>query len=198
MIATLRGIVAAAGADWMVVETGGVGFHVWVPRTVREALGTPGAEVRLWTYLHVREDALVLYGFEAAQQRQFFETLLSVTGVGPRMALGLLSAAPLEQIVLAIANENHAVLAQVPGIGKKTAARLVLELKGKLDIAGLPLPVADTSPAAVSVNGELQQVLISLGYTPLEAQSAIGALPADAPPELEERLRLALRYFGGA
>ncbi len=197
MIATLRGIVAAAGVDWIIVETGGVGFHVWVPRPVREALGIPGAEVRLWTYLHVREDALVLYGFEAAEQRQFFETLLSVTGVGPRMALGLLSAAPLEQIVLALANENTAVLAQVPGIGKKTAARLVLELKGKLDLSGLPVAISEASPAAVSVNGELQQVLVSLGYTPLEAQSAIGALPADAPPELEERLRLALRYFGG-
>jgi Holliday junction DNA helicase RuvA len=198
MIATLRGIVAAAGADWMVVETGGVGFHVWVPRPVRETLGTPGAEVHLWTYLHVREDALVLYGFEAAEQRQFFETLLGVTGVGPRMALGLLSAVPVEQLMLAIANENTAVLAQVPGIGKKTAARLVLELKGKLDFAGLPVPIADGSPAAASVNSELQQVLVSLGYTPLEAQSAIGALPPDAPPELEERLRLALRYFGGA
>jgi len=197
MIATLRGNVSATGADWLIVETGGVGYHVWVPRPVREALGTPGTEVRLWTYLHVREDALVLYGFEAFEQRQFFETLLGVTGVGPRMALGLLSAAPLEQIVLAIANENHAVLAQVPGIGKKTAARLVLELKGKLDLAGMPLPVADAAPRTASVNSELQQVLVSLGYTPLEAQSAIGSLPADAPPELEERLRLALRYFGG-
>ena len=73
----------------------------------------------------------------------------------------------------------------------------MLELKGKLDLSGLPVAISEASPAAVSVNGELQQVLVSLGYTPLEAQSAIGALPADAPPELEERLRLALRYFGG-
>lgn len=197
MIATLRGIVVAAGTDWLVVETGGVGVQVWVPRPVRDALGTPGAEARLWTYLHVRADALVLYGFAVPEQRQFFETLIGVAGVGPRMALGLLSAAPLEQLVLAIAQENTAVLAQVPGIGKKMAARLVLELQGKLDLAGLPAPVAGAAPGAVAVKGELHEVLVSLGYTALEAQAAIGALPADAPPELEEQLRLALRYFGG-
>ena len=198
MIATLRGTLVWAGPDQAIVETGGVGFQFFAPRPVLQAMGAIGSDVRVWTYLHVREDALVLYGFDSMEQRAFFETLISVTGVGPRMALGLLSAAPIEQIHLAIANENTALLAQVPGIGKKTAARLVLELKGKLDLSKMALPAATATPATTAINTELQEILTSLGYSALEAQSAVSAIPADAPPELEERLRLALRYFGGA
>lgn len=200
MIASLRGNLLAAGIDYAIVETGGVGFQVYAPRPVLQSLGAAGGEVLLYTYLHVREDALVLYGFESLEQRAFFETLIGVTGVGPRMALGLLSAAPIDQLHLAIANENTAVLAQVPGIGKKTAARLVLELKGKLDLSklGLSAPSAAPGSGVAALNAELQEVLTSLGYSALEAQSAVAALPADAPHELEERLRLALRYFGGA
>ncbi len=197
MIASLRGNLLLASTDYAIVETSGVGFQVFAPRPVLQALGAVGSEVRLYTYLHVREDALVLYGFSSLDQRSFFETLLSVTGVGPRMALSLLSAAPVDQIHLAIATENTALLAQVPGIGKKTAARLVLELKGKLDLSKMMPAGTTTTPAASSLNAELQEILTSLGYSALEAQSAVASLPADAPPELEERLRLALRYFGG-
>lgn len=199
MIASLRGNVVFVGTDYAIIETGGVGFQVFAPRPVLQALGGMGNEARLFTYLHVREDALVLYGFESMDQRLFFETLIGVTGVGPRMALGLLSAAPIDQIHLAIANENTAVLAQVPGIGKKTAARLILELKGKLDLSKLgPTTAVSTTPAASALNVELQEILTSLGYSALEAQSAVSSIPADAPADLEDRLRLALRYFGGA
>lgn len=199
MIASLRGTVLLTGPDYVVVETGGVGFHVFAPRPVIQSLGPIGSEAMLYTHLHVREDALVLYGFSTPDQRVFFETLIGVTGVGPRMAMGLISAAPVEQIHLAIANENTALLAQVPGIGKKTAARIVLELKGKLDLGKLNIPAAaGAAPGVAAVNSELQEVLTSLGYSALEAQSAVASLPADAPGDLEERLRLALRYFGGA
>ncbi len=197
MIASLRGNLLLAGTDYAIVETGGVGYHVFAPRPVLQGMGAVGSEVLLYTYLHVREDALVLYGFSSMEQRVFFETLLSVTGVGPRMALGLLSAAPIDQIHLAIATENTALLAQVPGIGKKTAARLVLELKGKLDLNKVMPTGTTTAPAVSHLNTELQDVLTSLGYSALEAQSAVSSLPADAPQDLEERLRLALRYFGG-
>ena len=201
MIASLRGNLLAAGTDYAIIETGGVGFHIFAPRPVLQEMGAIGSSVQVYTYLHVREDALILYGFSSLEQRAFFETLIGVTGVGPRMALGLLSAAPIDQLHIAIANENTTLLSQVPGIGKKTAARLVLELKGKLDLGKLGLSTpsgpAGGSPAA-SLNAELQEILTSLGYSALEAQSAVSALPADAPPELEERLRLALRYFGGA
>ena len=198
MIASLRGNLLMSGTDYAVVETNGVGFQVFAPRPVLQALGAVGTEVHLYTYLHVREDALVLYGFASMDQRIFFETLLGVSGIGPRMALGLLSAAPVDQIHLAIATENTALLAQVPGIGKKTAARLVLELKGKLDLSKVMPAGTTTTPATSSLNAELQEILTSLGYSVLEAQSAVSSLPPDAPPEIEERLRLALRYFGGA
>jgi Holliday junction DNA helicase RuvA len=198
MIASLRGNLLATGSDYAIIDTGGVGYQVFVPRPVLEGLGHAGTTVQVYTYLHVREDALVLYGFASLEQRAFFETLIGVTGIGPRMALGLLSAAPLDQIQIAIASENTALLSQVPGIGKKTAARLVLELKGKLDLSKLPTTVAAAAaPAASALNAELQEVLTSLGYSALEAQSAVSSIPADAPPDLEERLRLALRYFGG-
>jgi Holliday junction DNA helicase RuvA len=198
MIASLRGNLLATGSDYAIIDTGGVGYQVFVPRPVLEGLSHAGTTVQVYTYLHVREDALVLYGFASMEQRAFFETLIGVTGIGPRMALGLLSAAPLDQIQIAIASENTALLSQVPGIGKKTAARLVLELKGKLDLSRLPTTVAAAAaPATSAVNAELQEVLTSLGYSALEAQSAVSSIPADAPPDLEERLRLALRYFGG-
>lgn len=200
MIASLRGNLLIAGTDYAIIETGGVGFQVFAPRPVLQAMGATGSTVQVYTYLHVREDALILYGFSSPEQRAFFETLIGVSGVGPRMALGLLSAAPIDQLHLAIASENTTLLSQVPGIGKKTAARLVLELKGKLDLSklGLSVPAGATAgSSAAALNAELQEVLTSLGYSALEAQSAVSSLPADAPPELEERLRLALRYFGG-
>jgi Holliday junction DNA helicase RuvA len=197
MIASIRGILTTTSSDSVVVEAHGVGYLLFVPTPAIQALGAVGGEVLLHTYLHVREDALVLYGFESPEQRAFFETLINVSGVGPRMALGLLSAVALDQLQHAIASENAALLSQVPGVGRKTAARLILELKGKLDLSKLAPAVANAQPANVALNSELLDVLTSLGYSPLEAQSAVAALPADAPAELEERLRLALRSFGG-
>lgn len=197
MIASLRGTVLLTGTDHAIIETNGVGYQVFAPRPVLQTMSSANGEVLVYTYLHVREDALVLYGFSSPEQRAFFETLIGVTGVGPRMALGLLSAAPLDQIHLAIASENTTLLSQVPGIGKKTAARLVLELKGKIDLSKVMPAGTTVTPAASVLNSELQEILTSLGYSALEAQSAVSSLPPDAPNEIEERLRLALRYFGG-
>ncbi len=197
MIASIRGILQSTSTDSVVLEAHGVGYLIFVPTTTLQALGAIGSEVLLHTHLHVREDAMVLYGFESPEQRSFFETLINVSGVGPRMALGLLSAVPLDQLQHAIASENTALLSQVPGVGKKTAARLILELKGKLDLAKVAPVLANITPIGVALNGELIEVLTSLGYSQLEAQSAVASLPADAPADLEERLRLALRSFGG-
>ncbi len=197
MIASLRGILRHIGADHLILETGGVGFLVYAPRPVLANLRPIGDEVFLHTLLIVREDALTLYGFETLEQRALFETLLGVSGVGPRVALSLLSTATPTDVRMAVAQNDTARLARVPGIGKKTAERLVLELKGKLDLKGLPQAPAAGTPALISVNNELADLLVSLGYSSTEASAAIAALPADAPPELEERLRLALRYFGG-
>ena len=197
MIAALRGTLLDIATDYAVIEAGGVGYQVWVPRGVLGQLPPVGQEARLHTFLLVREDALILYGFSNLAERAFFELLLTVTGVGPKVALSMMSAVPLDQLQLAIATENVQVLSQVPGIGKKTAARLVLELKSKMDRGALPAMALPTEQGG-RVNVEVQEVLQSLGYSAVEAQSAVAALPADAPPELEERIRLALRYFGGA
>ena len=195
MIALLRGRIYSCGSDFVIVDTGGVGYHVAVPRSVLDRL-TPGDEVLLHTHLHVREDAMNLYGFVSADQLALFVVLIGVTGVGPKVALNLLSAASPEDLRAAIANEDTVLLARVPGIGKKTAARLVLELKGKLVTAGLIPASPAATPAARALNAELAEILTSLGYSAAEAQSAIASVPGDAPPDLEERLRLALQYFG--
>jgi Holliday junction DNA helicase RuvA len=205
MIASIRGILRATAANHLVIETGGIGFQVYAPRPVLERAGAIGEEISLLTVLIVREDALTLYGFADAVQRNMFETLIGVSGVGPRIALALLSSATPDEIRLAVAHNDGARLARVPGIGKKMAERLLLELKSKLDLKKLPAAAgaesaapAPAAPGVASVNSELADLLVSLGYSSSEAQAAIAALPADAPTELEERLRLALRYFGSA
>lgn len=198
MIASLRGTLIHIGVDHLVVETGGVGFLVYAPRPVLGAAGLVGEPIFLYTVLIVREDALTLYGFAAVEQRQLFESVLSVSGVGPKVALSLLSAGSPEEIRAAIAHGDTARLGRVPGIGKKTADRLVLELKGKVDMRGLPAAAPGTAPVALAVNSELADLLVSLGYSGAEAASAIAALAPDAPADLEERLRLALRYLGSA
>lgn len=198
MIASIRGILRSSGADHVVIETGGVGLLVYAPRPVLANLGPVGEEVFLQTVLIVREDALTLYGFASAEQRALFETLLGITGVGPRVALALLSSATPDEVRMAVAQNDTARFSRVSGIGKKMAERLVLELKGKLDVKNLPTAAAPLPPAAAAANNELIDLLVSLGYSSTEAGAAVAALPADAPPDLEERLRLALRYFGGA
>lgn len=203
MIASLRGILLSTGVDHVVLEVGGVGYLVYAPRPVLGGLGSTGEQVFLHTLLIVREDAMTLYGFATPEQRTLFETVLSVTGVGPRLALALLSFATPDEVRFAVAQGDTGRFARVPGIGKKMAERLVLELKGKLDIKNLPTAPAGggggpLTAAAVSVNNELADLLVSLGYNNAEAWAAIGTLPADAPADLEDRLRLALRYFGSA
>src|SRR5437773_1766029 len=126
MIASIRGTLLSVGIDHAVVETGGVGFLIYAPRPVLGALGEVGSEVRFYTHLHIREDLLALYGFSTLDQRALFEMLLAVSGIGPKVALNLLSSAAPDDLRLAIGGGDTARLARVPGIGKKTAERLVL------------------------------------------------------------------------
>lgn len=195
MIASIRGIIQSIGIDHLIVETGGVGLLIYAPRSTLNAVGQIGSETFLYTLLIVREDALTLYGFSDPAQRNLFEQLIGVSGVGPKIALNLLSSGSPDEIQKSIAGGDTARLARVPGIGKKTAERIVLELRGKIDLRQL----SSTTPGNVStLDRELTDILISLGYSATEAAAAIAALPGDAPPTLEERLRLALRYFGSA
>jgi holliday junction DNA helicase RuvA len=198
MIASLRGTLAHVGLDHLVIDVHGVGYLVYAPRPVLGSVGPIESDIFLFTSLIVREDSLTLYGFANAEQRALFESLLGVTGIGPKVALNLLSSGSPDELRMAIAGGDVTRLSRVPGIGKKTAERLVLELKGKIDLKSVPAAGAVAStPTAAAINAELAALLVSLGYSAAEANAAVLALPADAPESLEDRLRLALRYFGG-
>lgn len=190
MIAALKGVLEQKTADSLIVEVHGMSFRVCVSAATLSAAGEPGEIIKLHTHLHVREESLTLFGFVTSQERAFFEQLLTVSGVGPKVALSLLSAYPPETLRTAIAAGDLDMLSRVPGIGRKIAGRLVVDLKGKLDAGQFvaTVPVADA---------ELLDGLIRLGYTVSEAQAAVSALPKDRAYTTEERLRLALQYFGG-
>ncbi len=199
MIASIRGTLIYIGLDHVVLEAAGIGYHVFAPRTVLAQIGEIGVELRLYTYMHIREDLLALYGFSSMDQRHLFETFLSVSGVGPKVALSLMSSGTPDELRMAIASSDITRISRTPGIGKKTAERLVLELKGKIDVKGIAAPAAGSpGVAAMVVNADLLDMLLSLGFSAAEANTAIASLPSDAPIELDERLRLTLRYFGGA
>lgn len=197
MIASVQGTIQQLGSDYVVVSTAGIGWLVYAPRPVLAALGNVGDEATLLTVLVVREDAMTLYGFGDADQRATFEVLLGVSRVGPKVALGILSAASPAELRTIVAAQDVPALAKVPGIGKRTAERLLMELKGKLAPTDLPTAApADASAGTLALNAELSELLQTLGYSSSEAAAAVASLPADVPPDLEERLRLALRYFG--
>lgn len=195
MIAAVRGRLEARGSDFLVVELGGFSLRVFAPTNVISEAGAVGDEVKLHTHLYVREDQLALYGFLNPAQLHMFEVLLGVSGIGPKGALGILSAAPVETLQVAIAEGNTDLLTSVPGIGKKTAARLVIELKGKLDMAAYVGGVA-SSGNEPSLYRDAMDALIGLGYTPTEARAAIQGMPTsgdDAPKSGEEAVLYALR-----
>ena len=192
MIASLSGKLEAIGAEGAIINVGGVGFRVSMPTTALSALGKPGSEVKVFTHLHVREDNLSLYGFASAEELWLFETLLSVTGLGPRLALAMLSGLSPEQITTAIATGSTDMLSMVPGIGKKVAHRIVLELKDKIGAGWIATPATQ----AAQENTDVLSALTSLGYSPAEAVKAVATLPADEDLDLEAKIKLALQYFG--
>jgi len=190
MIAGLRGKLEARGADYAIVNVGGVSFQVHVPTSTLARLGVIGEEVHLHTHLYIREDVMALYGFASPEELELFQMLITVSGVGPRLALALLSALNPDRLALAIANGNADLLTEVPGIGKRMADRLVVELKGKLEgWAG-----AVGAPVAAS-NTEVVAALRSLGYSASEAASAVASLPDDPELSTEDKIRLALQQF---
>lgn len=174
----------------VVVEVGGVGLEIHVPAPVRDRL-RPGEAVHLHTYLVVREDSLSLYGFESREGREYFNLLLGVSGVGPRLALAVLSTLDPEAIRRAVFHEQSEVFARVPGVGKRTAQKISLHLQDRIPgEAGLE-PV----PAYSEGDMEVLEALTALGYSVVEAQAALQSLPKDAPEGVEARLRIALSYF---
>ena len=190
MIASLSGKVAAIGSDALVVDIGGIGIKVFVPAPLRDRVHA-GELVILQTHLIVRQDLLALYGFENLEMREFFELLMSVDGIGPKLALTILSHMPTDAIRRAVFNEQPEAFSRVPGVGKKTAQKILLYLQDKIKgIDGLA-PVAAMS----DVDTEVLEALTALGYSVVEAQAALQAVSRDAPKDIETRLRLALQYF---
>ena len=193
----VRGRVVERGADSAVIAVGGIGLRVLVGAATADALPEPGNEAMLYTYLQVREDALILYGFATADERALFNQLLTVNGVGPKVALAALSAAPPDRLRGLIAAGDAASLARIPGIGAKTAQRIVLDLKGKL-----PAPAAPAAAASAQVGAPggpfdiAAQALRELGFTPAEVNAALARLPADRDLSEEEAIALALREVG--
>lgn len=190
MIATLRGEVSQIEENALVLEVGGVGLRVFVPNPVRTQRKV-GEALMLYTHLVVREDALTLYGFESQADRELFNILLGVDGVGPKVALSVLSTMTLDSIQRAVFADEGEVLSRVPGVGKKTAQKMALHLKDKLK----PTDALARVAAMSDTDGEVLAALTALGYSVVEAQAAIQSLGKDAPDDTEERLRLALQYF---
>ena len=188
-IARLTGVVAERGPDWLIVDVNGVGYLVHGPiGTVAGA--RVGAEIALHTHLTVREDDMTLYGFASTEERGLFQTLIGVSGVGPKVGLGLLSVMPVDELSYAIASGNAAALARAPGVGQKLASRIALELRDKL--------TAEPPAALPGDSSDVVAALMGLGYSQSEALEAVAKseLPADAP--VEDKVRLALSYFGRA
>jgi Holliday junction DNA helicase RuvA len=192
MIATLRGEISQIEENALVVEVGGVGLRVFVPAPLRTRLKA-GDAAFLFTHLVVREDALTLYGFESQRDRDLFNILLGVDGVGPKVALSVLSTLTPDTIQRAVFADEGEILGRVPGVGKKTAQKMALHLKDKLKPADALAQVAAMSDK----DSEVLAALTALGYSVIEAQTAIQAIPKDAPDDTEERLRIALQWFRG-
>ena len=190
MIASVSGKVIHVAADSIIVEIGGIGLQLYVPAPTRDRV-RPGEAVFLHTSLIVRQDSMALYGFDTSEGKEFFELLLSVDGIGPKSALSVLSVMAPDAIRRAVFNEQAEVFTRVPGIGKKTAQKILLYLQDRIKaVEGL------ASLGVLSdVDGEVLDALTTLGYSVVEAQSALQSIPRDAPMEVETRLRLALQYF---
>lgn len=193
MITSIHGILEASRADHVIIRVGGFSVRVFVPVSTLNRLGDTGEEITLQTHFQVREDGMALYGFSAEEERNAFEQLLAVSGVGPKVALALLSVMDAKTLYKAIADEDQQRLALAPGVGKRLAARLILELKGKLP------SLTALGGIGVSPSGKLQsevlEALMGLGYTAAEAQAALGKIPQDRAMTLEEQITFALRSF---
>jgi Holliday junction DNA helicase RuvA len=190
MISALRGRIGAKGESYVIVDVGGVGFKVFVPSTSLDRLGGVGQEVSLFTHMHVRENELALYGFGSSDELQLFELLLGVSGIGPKVGLKIVSLMSTETLREAIATGDAAMLTRIPGIGKKIAERVMVDLKDKL---GVSLEFV-SYPALTHADAEVISALTSLGYSITEAQAALRSLPQEEL-QLEDKVRLALQYF---
>jgi Holliday junction DNA helicase RuvA len=198
VIAHLTGVVRRAGPDFVVVDVGGVGYMVSVAASTRQQLPPPGGEIELHIHTHVREDQLALYGFATAAELDMFEMLIQVDGVGPKVGLNILGAASLEVLKRAIVSEDAAPIRRASGVGQRTAAKVIIELKPRLDA------VADLEavPRAAALAGDgvvpkaVESALRNLGFSSQEARTGIESVDWKGTPSTQEALAVALRALG--
>jgi Holliday junction DNA helicase RuvA len=190
MIASIQGTILQIETTGLVVGVGGIGVRVLTPRNVLENTGGTGRTIYLHTHLIVRETELSLYGFESAEDLQLFELLLGVNGVGPKVALSILGTLSPELLKSAVMHEDAAVLQRVPGIGKKTAERIMFQLRDKLDLA----QIDSAMPLVSDIDTDVIDILTGLGFSIVEAQSALQHISRDAT-DINERVGLALQYL---
>ena len=191
MIASIHGKLETLGTDCAVINVNGIGLRVYMPTSTLSTLGTINEDVRLHTHLILREDGASLYGFGTAEELELFQVLISVSGLGPRLGLAVLSAMSVEQASMAIASGSTDLLKTVSGIGKRMAERIVVELKDKISAGLVSAPVSEIGRDSADVLA----ALTSLGYSVAEASRAISNLPPDEH-SLEEKITLALQYLG--
>ncbi len=201
MIAYVRGILTERNEETVVVEAGGIGYEIAVPLTVLERLPAVGSEILLYTYHLVREDAQLLYGFLRREERETFRCLLTVSGVGPKGALGILSALPVDQLRFAILAEDVKKISAAPGIGPKTAKKLILELKDKFHLEDVFEESLASDPAAVGqtestgARRDAIEALTALGYSAADAARAVSQVPMEEDTTVETILKQALRFI---
>ena len=191
MIAGLDGTLEQVNADSAIIKVSGVSFQVFTPASTLGQIGSIGDRVHLYTHLHWKEDSTALYGFTTSQELDLFKMLISVSGVGPKSALSILSTLRPDDLASAIINGDVDLITQAPGIGKKTAARVVLDLKGKLEKGWGGMVTG--GPARD--NAEVVTALTNLGYSTADANRAAAATAGSQDLTLEDRIRLALRHL---
>ena len=197
MIARLTGILAAKSPTEIIIDAGGVGYGVSIPLSTYEALGELRSPVSLLTYLHVREDALQLYGFATEEERDVFRALISVSGIGPKMAQGILSGIPAADLKTHILLGNYGALTAIPGVGRKIAERLVVELKDRISRMETSSPAATGADGSSRIRSEALLALTSLGYNRVSAERALrDALQEsrEAEATVESLIKAALRH----
>jgi Holliday junction DNA helicase RuvA len=190
MISILRGNVISQETDGIIVDVNGIGFHILVPTYFKDRVQT-GEAVYIFTRMIIRAEAWTLCGFDTREGRDVFDLLLSVNGVGPRLALSILSTLTPEIIRRAVISDQAEIFTRVPGVGKKTAQKIILYLQDRLPSSGISGSITHIS----DVDSEVLAALTTLGYSLVEAQTAIQYIPRDTPQEIETRLRIALQYF---
>jgi Holliday junction DNA helicase RuvA len=194
MITGIHGTLEACRGDQAIIRVGGFSVRVFAPASTLNRLNEPGMEVSLFTHFHMREDGIALYGFLSEEDRNAFEQLIAVSGVGPKVALALLSVMDASTLYQAIADEDQQRLALAPGVGKRLAARLILELKGKLPSL-TALGAGGKALVSGSMQAEVLEALIGLGYSAAEANAALAKIPQDQNMTLEQQITFALRTF---